>query len=214
VRAHLYLVGSRPANSPRPGWSPPPYDLASQPQRPGELCAELSFSDHDLADRVSERAAAAGVPPVLYATVGVEATRTLTMAAGLSALPCETVERRLGEAAAQTLGEVATDPRMLAPTRLGDYARALLDRTSRPAPRSASRRVLLRPTETMLAAWTLAAGEDPLTAWAAGLLDRAAPDVLDWETAGACAGQTLAEWVLAQLARRSRSASTAAQTAV
>jgi len=208
----LYLVGSYPGPPPaRDSWSLPSYDLTAQPQRPGELCCELRLAERELAAEAEKHAAATGVPTALWATVAVEATRCLTPAAGVLGVPRSTLNGWLDDAAAAT---DAAKPGRTPGCRLLDYAQAL--QSARPRPAGARiGPLLLRPSETTLAAWWLAATEASLTleAWCAACLRTAAPGAMSWEAAAALGGQTIGEWLLAQALRRLRAARTLAHTA-
>jgi hypothetical protein len=121
--------------------------------------------DAQLAAGVERKAAHAGVPGPLWATVAVEARRCASATGGLLEVPTVSIAGWLDETA--TVQCVAGDPSAM-PSRPGDYAWALLQR----APRRARTRIgplLLRASETMLTAWMLASAQTGLAPeqWAA-----------------------------------------------
>jgi hypothetical protein len=208
--AALYLVGStgdqRSSATTRRKLSP--YDLDTQPQRPGELCSELRLDAPALAAQVHDQAARAGLPSALWSTLTVESRRCVEVAAGLLGLSPAVVSGLLDAYAGY---EQPFSPPPV--SRLGDYALAL--RAARP--RAATRTVgalLLRPSTTQLTAWSLAAtsNREGLDAWIVPRLQDAAANLVGWEAAAALGGQTLLEWTLAQTARRLRPASTPAHS--
>jgi len=214
--AGLYLVGS--ANGRRAevrrGPVTPPFDLARQPQRPGELCREVRLPA-GADQRVTEvRAAAAGVPASLWATLAVESERCVQRSAALFALPDTLVVAALEDAAAEEEPETVARLADGTPSRLCDYARALLNARSREAAAVVGG-VVLRPSLTMLTAWSLASRQAglKLEAWASSHLSETALEPVRWEGSAALSGQTLAEWTVLQAARRLRSARTRAHSA-
>lgn len=211
----LYLVrpGRERSAHAQPSWTPPRFDLDRQPQRPGELCREIRLraSEHDSA--VEAQAAAAGVPSSLWATLAIESQRCLQETASLFGVPGHVVSGAL-EHAASDGRKSAAGPSGESPSRLYDYARALVRAGARPA-RPTIGGLLLRPPLRMLTAWSLSCHATglPLEAWATLHLAEAINEPVNWEASAAQAGQTLAEWIVVQTARRLRSTSTLAHTA-
>jgi hypothetical protein len=210
----LYLVGSeetRAGATPRRGASPP-FDLERQPRRPGELCREVRL---DIDQRpIAVGAAAAGVPISLWATVAVESRRCVDLTAALFGVSRGTV----GAALEQAVTDERTDAceRETVPgSRLRDYGEALV-RAVPHRTQPAVGGVLLRPPLRMLSAWSLAADDADveLELWAASVLADPPDEPVQWQASAALSAQTLAEWALVQTARRLRSASTLAHTAV
>jgi hypothetical protein len=209
ISDRLYLVGSRRGRGPAAPtrWEAPPYDLDQQPQRPGELCAEIRIANGSAAADVHRRAADVGLPSTLWATLAVESHRTVELTGTLLGLSAPGVRAVLDEQI--HTGEEPTG------TRLGDYARALTHAHQRKASFGFGA-VLLRPSTTQITAWTLAAAADgvSLEAWVLARLQSTPSNSLQrWEASAAIAGQTLCEWALVQTARRLRPASTLAHAA-
>jgi hypothetical protein len=185
-----------------------PYDLALQPQRPGELGREIVLDlARDEAVEIECRAAVVGLPGTLWATLAVEATRSVTLVATLLGLPAATVHRALSAAAE----EVAPARRR---SRLSDYAKALRTAVQR-VPAAAAGGVALRPGLASATAWEAEAEAAALSLneWALRALAAAPDGFAAWEAAAADEGRSLPEWALIQAARRHRSASTPAQIA-
>jgi hypothetical protein len=214
---HLYLVES-PQSPRRKGqtarrWSAAPYDLARQPQRPGELCSEIRLTTPAPDPTMAQRARASGLPIVLWATLAVECQRVLELVIRSFELPPALALQTLDAASAKPPLTIK-DRSSGSGSRLSDYARALLN--ARPLSASVELGpVMLRVSTTMITAWMLAceqAGES-LEDWASEQLTRPPRELVRWESSAAAGGQTLAEWALLQAARRLRCASTLAQTA-
>jgi hypothetical protein len=211
----LYLVGSgRERGGLRPRrWTPAPFDLERQPQRPGELCREvrLDIGDHEAV--VATAAAAAGVPVSLWATVAVESQRCVELMSVLFAAPDAVLITALNDAAAEAQAHRGKQD-AVAPSRLCEYGQALAQANAY-LPERTLGGVLLRPSLRVLTAWSLASTEAgvALEAWASELLKDTVGEVVRWEASAALVGQTLAEWTLVQAARRLRCASAFAQIA-
>ncbi len=190
-----------------------PFDLERQPQRPGELCREVHLDAGGHKAVVVARAAAAGVPVSLWATVAVESRRCVALTSALFAVTDAMVAATLDAAVEEQT--YPGEPDAASRSRLSDYGQAL-GRASALSPKHTLGRVLLRPSLRMLTAWSLASGEAgvALKAWASRLLlEDPVGEPVRWEASAALAGQTLAEWTLVQTARRLRSARTLAQIA-
>ena len=190
-------------------WTPRPFDLFVQPQRPGELCQDLRLvAPASVLTAVTDDAAAAGVPPGLWLTVAIEATRAVELAAEVLQVSRDLVVDQLNAASVHADGVAPVR------TRLTDYAFAL--RSTKPSPPIRALGTLLaRPSITALTAWSRSAEKAgvSLQEWALAAVQAAPRQALDWEVCSAEAGQTLAEWTLVQAARRRRSASSAAHPA-
>jgi hypothetical protein len=206
--SNLYVIGqgkgkARPATS----WSSAAYDLERQPQRPGELCSEILIPRAACDQEVCLDAARSGLPEALWATLAVEGYRVADGAMRTTGLPAETLIELLDETAACNLHGVTE-------TRLAAYARALCGAEERKVTRAIGP-LLLRPSMTILAAWSLASScvGCPVEDWARDCLRRRSGAVVAWEISAASSGQTLAEWAMVQAARRLRSRRTAPQTA-
>jgi hypothetical protein len=207
----LYLIQpTQPRRGTPPSWAPRPYNLQRQPQRPGELSAEIRIASAPSNTDVATAAARAGLPESLWATLAVESRRVVAYVA-------ETFEANTG--AVTTLLDNASNRHAPAGdatsrSRLAAYAAALSAAQSNDAT-SAIGPILLRPSATMLSAWNIAADRDRVNvdSWAQQHLEHHSGTFIAWETAAAFSGQTLAEWALAHAARRLRSRSTAPQTA-
>jgi predicted HicB family RNase H-like nuclease len=213
--SRLYLVGSgRERGGLRPRrWTPAPFDLERQPQRPGELCREIRLDVGVHEAVVAAAAAAAGVPVSLWATVAVESQRCVGLTSALFSVPDAVVITALDDAAAEAQAHPDEQDAVLA-SRLYEYGRALAQAGAHPPERTLGG-VLLRPSLRILTAWSLASEEAgvALEAWASGLLEHPVGEAARWEASAALVGQTLAEWTLVQAARRLRCASTFAQIA-
>lgn len=211
----LILVGSSTRIKAAPaatGWTPRPYDLCLQPQRPGELCEELVLEAGTEATAKAEAdAAQAGVPIVLWNTVAVEAARAATAVAEVTAMTRDDATARLDLAAADAVTVVLADARVR--TRLTDYAVALLRAAPRlPTPLLGA--LAARPSLRVFTAWSraaTAAGED-VNLWALRLLEASPRGATVWEAAAAASGESMLEWALDQAARCRRSSSTAAHS--
>jgi predicted HicB family RNase H-like nuclease len=214
--SRLYLVGSgRERGGLRPRrWTPAPFDLERQPQRPGELCREIRLDVGVHEAVVAAAAAAAGVPVSLWATVAVESQRCVGLTSALFAAPDAVVITALDDAAAEAQAHPGEQDAVSA-SRLCEYGRALARARAHPPERTTLGGVLLRPSLRILTAWSLASEEAgvALEAWASGLLKHPVGEAARWEASAALVGQTLAEWTLVQAARRLRCASTFAQIA-
>lgn len=211
----LYVVGSgheRGSHAP-PNWTAPPFDLEHQPQRPGELCREIRLRPSERDGAVEAGAAAAGVPSSLWATLAIESQRCAEETALLFDVPGYIVSGALEHAASKER-ESSVGPTEESSSRLCDYAQALLRAPARRA-RPTMGGLLLRPPLRMLTAWSLSshAAGLPLEAWATLHLTQPIYEPVNWEASAAEAGQTLAEWIVVQTARRLRPASTLAHTA-
>jgi hypothetical protein len=209
----LYLVGSgRERGGLRPRrWTPAPFDLERQPQRPGELCREIRLDIGGHEAIVAAAAAAAGVPVSLWATVAVESQRCVELTSALFSVPDAVLITALDDAVAEGQAHPGEQD-AVAPSRLCEYGQALAQAGAR-TPERALGGVLLRPSLRLLTAWSLASEEAgmALEAWASELLDHPVGEAARWEASAALSGQTLAEWTLVQAARRLRCASTFAQ---
>jgi hypothetical protein len=213
--SRLYLVGSgRERGGLRPRrWTPAPFDLERQPQRPGELCREIRLDVGVYETVVTAAAAAAGVPVSLWATVTVESQRCVGLTSALFSVPDAVVIAALDDAAAEAQAHPYEQDAVSA-SRLCEYGRALARAGAHTAEQTLGG-VLLRPSLRILTAWSLASEEAgvALEAWASGLLKHPVGEAARWEASAALGGQTLAEWTLVQAARRLRCASTFAQIA-
>jgi predicted HicB family RNase H-like nuclease len=213
--SRLYLVGSgRERGGLRPPrWTPAPFDLERQPQRPGELCREIRLDVGVHEAVVAAAAAAAGVPVSLWATVAVESQRCVGLTSALFSVPDAVVIAALDDAAAEAQAHPGEKDAVSA-SRLSDYGRALAQAGAH-LPERTLGGMLLRPSLRILTAWSLASEEAgvALEAWASGLLEHPVGQAARWEASAALVGQTLAEWTLIQAARRLRCASTFAQIA-
>jgi hypothetical protein len=177
-----------------------PFDLDAQPLRPGVAHDELVIVlDERLAEAVERAAAADGLPTSFWASIVIESERALT-----------TVSDDLGfdnDTLAKGLDAAACRPRFASPAyrgrRLVRYALALRHR----APRRATLpklRLSLAVAQHTLIAWELTAQtESRLVAdWARDRVAATPGRRALWEAAAAESGQTLAEWVGVQAARR------------
>ena len=182
-----------------------PYQLARQPQRPGELCEEVVLSlGAKRAEAFEARAAAAGLPAALWLTLAIETQRCLrVLSCALGDDPL-TVSRQM---------QCEHAPRVDAHTRLADYATAL--RAARPRPSTAvTSRLAARPSLSLLAGWRseAARANTSVESWAIDQLTNPLPErFVEWEADAAIAGHSLLAWMLLQAACAMRASSTAAQ---
>ncbi len=164
----------------------------------------LSLS-RDEAAEIERRAAVAGLPAVLWATLAVEATRSTTLVVSVFSLPDVVVGEVLSTAAAEALAAKRQ-------SRLSEYANALRAAVPRPQAGVAGG-FALRPGLVSATAWEAEAERTGLTpnAWALRAIAESPEGFVAWEAAAADEGRSLPEWALVQAARRRRSASTPAQ---
>lgn len=149
-----------------------------------------------------------GLTTSLWATIAVEAKRSVSLLTNLLQLPVDEVFGILSVATAD-----CKDP--LRSSRLNDYAHALRRARPRDPTPVGHARIALKPGLASATAWKGEAHDAriSLEAWL-GKAIMAAPDgFVPWEAAAADEGRSLSEWALIQAARRRRSARTPAQIA-
>jgi hypothetical protein len=186
-----------------------PYDLALQPQRPGELTRELALHlSREDAFLVENRAAGKGLPASLWATIAVEAARSIKLVEASLGLPVERIHKLLLAAA-----RASDSPQRH--SRLNDYAHALRAAKPRTPAAVSVGRIALNPGLASATAWNCEADSagTSLEAWIQDAIVAAPDDFVLCEAAAADEGRQLSEWALVQAARRLRSASTPAQMA-
>jgi hypothetical protein len=182
-------------------FDPPAFDLAARPTRPGGVHVELlSDVSPELAARVRAAAATEGLPAEAWSAIVIESERLLrTLTVDRDRLVAD-----LDLAARNQAAVIPGGAR-----RLADYAAALregpalpIDRT--PRIESAAGRLLVLAPYNSTSSWRLAAIEGGLTmdCWVSSMLARPAVGRALWEAASAERGESLAEWILAQTARR------------
>jgi hypothetical protein len=159
-------------------------------------------------DHVREGSAADGVPPALWLSIAIEAERCLGRAAAALSLRPEEVAAACDDASDTTLKPTGVN----ALDRLREYASALRRGEAEGAALVGSS-VLLTPAMHVGAAWAAEACSAGigLDRWVGAAASSLPPGRIAWEAASAAAAQSLAEWTLAQAARRRRAASTSAQ---
>lgn len=196
---HLRLLSS--PSPPSGAFDPEPLDLTQRPTRPGLAHSELLVDlGPELGSRAGAAAAADGQPLALWAAWVIESERVLGEIAGSGAALAAELDR---------LAERPGTPTPGGATRLAEYAtqlrRTLLVASSPARPSGdppGSLRVLL--PDASLTSWRRAAiaAAQALDEWAAGRLGTLPRRRALWEAAAAERGETLAEWILAQAARR------------
>lgn len=183
--------------------------MHAQPQRPGELTELIDISaDADVLARL-ERESPVALPRELGIYIAVEAERSLQEAAALFALEAVDLAADLDEA---TSTVPARGPRHVLVRPLEDYAAALEHGLERLDESGAA--VRARVPHQVAARWTqsAAAGGVPFERWLAQILGRASGARVSWEAAAARSARSLAEWVLIQAARSTRSRNTSPHT--
>jgi hypothetical protein len=192
---------------PSTAFDPAPLDLTHRPTRPGLAFSELALElGPELCARAAATAAADGQPLNLWAAWVIESERVLAELGDLG--PALRADLDL-------LAERPDPPTPGGAARLGEYAQQLR-RTFRaasaasatmpaqmPAVRIPGRLSLLVP-DASLTAWRRAAiaADQTLEDWAGARLAGLPRMRASWEAAAAERGETLAEFVLAQAARR------------
>jgi hypothetical protein len=166
----------------------------------------LALARDDAAE-IECRAAIAGLPAMLWSTLAVEATRSITLAVAVLGVRATVVYDTLSAAVAEASHAARR-------SRLSDYARALRAATPRD-PAATVGGIAARPGLASMTAWQTeaeAAGV-VLEAWVLQAIAAAPDGFVAWEAAAADEGRSLPEWALVQAMRRRRSASTPAQIA-
>jgi hypothetical protein len=190
---------------------PAGHDLDAQPQRPGELTVTVVVALERAARRsVAWGAASERLPADLWLTIAIEAQRCLSLASELIGVPAEQLADELDRTAAQSKETGDGHPAL---ARLRAYAEALREGRGADAETVVPASLPLNPGVHVAAAWAAQAGRMGATVeqWASDASNSLPPGRAAWEAASAAEGQPLAEWTLAQAARRWRSASTSAQ---
>jgi len=196
---NLRLASAGP--NPTAAFEPDAFNLAIQPTRPGtahfELVVEVSRS---LVEDVRQRAAQEGLKPETWAGLVIESERALRLVASPRGQLLE------------HLNACACRPKVATPggaKRLTEFARALrlapghspaLVRTLQ----SAAGRLLVLAPYCSMTSWRWAAIDANLSLeeWVTAMLAEVPTGRPLWEAAAAERGETLAEWILAQAARR------------
>jgi hypothetical protein len=187
----------------------PPFSLRAQPQRPGEL---TDLVDVAVAPNVLARVAnegRVGLPRELALYIAVEAERALVEAATLYGLKAAVAAGNLDEAASAI---PMRGPQHVLVRPLQEYAAALESGVDQLDESDAAVRV--RVPHHVAARWAQSAAASNLSVerWVGQVLERASGARVNWEVAAARSARTLAEWVLVQAARSTRSRSTLPQT--
>ena len=179
----------------------PPFDLRTQPLRPGlaHEHLELALDAHEVA-AIKVAASVDAVPVGLWAAISIESERALRVSADAIGVESSVLEVALNKAssAKPLLALVRQHGR-----RLAAYAGAL--RSQRLEAHGDPDRCLAVPVAYhTLSAWELEAARvgATLEQWAATLLMDAPSGRPKWEAAAAERGQTLGEWVAVEAARR------------
>ena len=186
------------------------HDLATQPQRPGELTATIVIG-LDVAARsyVMQGAASEGLPPSLWLAIAIEAQRCLLWASGLLGVSLEELIRELDEASSQPWENRRDHPAI---ARLRAYATAVREGCRGGSVSVVPASLPLSPGLHVAAAWALQAERMGVNVerWASDTANALPAGRAAWEAASAADSQPLAEWILLQAARRCRAASTSA----
>jgi hypothetical protein len=195
---HLKLLP--PAPPPSAALSPAPFDLSHRPARPGLAHCELVLAlEPSLCEAAIAAAAADAQLVEIWAAWVIESERLLAVLADRGEL-AEELDRLAARAPASTPGGAV---------RLREYAAQLRIRSAAPRSAAASGEgeglVVLVP-DASRTAWRRAAIEADLTldAWVTERLRELPRGRALWEAAAAERGESLAEWILAQAARRRR----------
>jgi hypothetical protein len=183
--------------------------LRAQPQRPGELTELIDISvEAEVLARL-ERESPVALPRELGIYIAAEAERSLQEAARLFAVEAGDLAADLDEA---TSALPARGARHLLVRPLEAYAAALEHGLERLDESGAA--VRARVPHQVAARWaqSAAAGGVPFERWLGQILERASGARVSWEAAAARSARGLAEWVLVQAARSTRSRNTPPQT--
>lgn len=177
------------------------FDLARQPQRPGELGERmpLRLSSTALEHAVGE---AGAVPVGLWLVIAIEGQRALDIAASACGISHASLTVHLDRAAVVKPAAGIIGP---ASRRLRDYGGQLRELAECEShPRSNASVVALTPSLIVAAGWELSAQEagKRVTEWAADIAELRPPSRLYWEAAAAEQGLPLAAWVVIHAARR------------
>jgi hypothetical protein len=208
MRRHLRILdGERLTADP---FIRPPFSLALQGQRPGELCEtrSLCWSQEKLAS-ARRHASEAALPLALWLTLTVESERGLSAAAGTCTVSRDTVAAAANEAARHC----ACERVLPAARRLGEYAAAIRTGDPRFRHEDPSRSIVVAVPHTMLASWAIAAVENGLHLNDWIVAQDLPPGRQLWEAAAAEAGLQLDGWVLRQAISCARSRNATAHTA-
>jgi hypothetical protein len=187
----------------------PPFSLRAQPQRPGELTDLVDIAvGADVLVRL-EREARVALPRELALYIAVEAERALQEAAALFGVEAVDLAADLDEAASAI---PVRGPRRVLVRPLQEYAAALEAGIDGLDASDAS--VRARVPHHVAARWAQSAAPGGLSIerWVMQILERASGARANWEVAAARSARSLAEWVLVQAARSTRSRSTLPQT--
>lgn len=165
--------------------------------------------DEETRAYVAERSHAAKVPAALWLLLAIEAQRCVRRAAGVLGRSEGSVRETIDADAAVAVEPAAGDALLL----LRGYADALRA-GSGGAPAVTPPTLPLSPSTLVAAAWSIEASHLGMTVegWASAMAAEQPASGVAWEASAALAGQSLAEWVLYQAARRRRSLSTSAHS--
>jgi hypothetical protein len=180
-----------------PVFDPPPFQLRPGAARPGVGHTAIPFEvPTDLGDRLFGIAGAAGVPLELSVALMIESERALGLVHPDRST--DELERELDRISAAALPPIPGGS-----TRLAAYARALR-RGGCGAVKSYGRQLTLPVPHHTSTSWrrSAAVGQETMDRWMARLASTAGKRRHLWEASSAESGMTLAEWVLAQAARR------------
>lgn len=183
-----------------------PIDLQRQPTRPGVTQTEIELQvGTELMEAASQAATEEGLSVSVWIGFVIESERAVRQACGENREIDELRERLDG------MARELNPPIPGAATRLAEFGRALRNAAMAPTQGSAMggnlrtpARLSARVPYQAVTAWRLAAIENgqPVNAWAIKHLQRLPRGRFRWEAAAAERGETLAEWVLVQAARR------------
>jgi hypothetical protein len=199
----LRLLESAPP--PEPPFEVAPIDLGRHPTRPGVTHVDIKLElPIDLAHGAHDLAAMEGVPSAVWVALVIESERAVRQARG---------EDSDAEELRDRLDELAKTPAAPVPggaLRLGAFGKALRHAGPGAGPRPGRpvtlhpQRMTARAPYQALTVWRAAAIGDGrrLDEWAAERLRPLPRGRFLWEASAAERGETLAEWVLVQAARR------------
>jgi hypothetical protein len=200
----LHLVDSPPPTP--PAFELAPIDLRRQLTRPGVTHTEVELQvGVELAEAASRVAIEEGLSIPVWIGFVVESERAVEQA-------CSD-KREIDElrGCLDRMARASSPPIPGGATRLAEFGKALRNVGETPPQRSAARldlrtaaKISARVPYQVVTAWRLAAIESgqPVDAWAIDHLRRLPRGRFRWEAAAAERGETLAEWVLVQAARR------------
>jgi hypothetical protein len=187
-------------------YAPVAFDLRMHPMRPGLAHEHLALTlKAPIAEAVAEAAHAEALPRGLWAGIAIESERALRVSAANHGVRVAHLQRCLDALSVQAGCPLpgGHGRRLLA------YARAIRCGVTGLPDRLAEESLAVTVAYHTLLAWDREATSEHMDtrSWAQAVLAAVPVGRASWEAAAAQSGQTLAEWVALQAARRASSAS-------